>query len=79
MILEHFREKLDSEFLTTYKYSNANYTRKYLGLTQVRKIIETFPYELEVVKKKRLKALIENGSVIDIIEMIGDYKAEQMA
>ena len=77
MILEHFREKLDSEFLTTYKYSNANYTRKYLGLTQVRKIIETFPYELEVEKKKRLKALIENGSVIDIIEMIGDYKATQ--
>jgi len=77
MILEHFREKLDSEFLTTYKYSNANYTRKYLGLTQVRKIIETFPYEFEVVKKKRLKALIENGSVIEIIEMIGDYKATQ--
>jgi hypothetical protein len=79
IVLEYFREKLDSEFLTTYKYSNANYTRKYLGLTQVRKIIETFPYELEVVKKKRLKALIENGSAIDIIEMIGDYKAEQMA
>ena len=76
IILEHFREKLDSEFLTTYKYSNANYTRKYLGLTQVRKIIETFPYELEVEKKKRLKALIENGSVIDIIDMIRDYKAE---
>ena len=77
IILEHFREKLDSEFLTTYKYSNANYTRKYLGLTQVRKIIETFPYELEVEKKKLLKALIENGSVIDIIEMISDYKATQ--
>ncbi len=77
ILLEHFREKLDSEFLTTYKYSNANYTRKYLGLTQVRKIIETFPYELEIEKKKRLKALIENGSVIDIIEMIGDYKATQ--
>ena len=77
MILEHFREKLDSEFLTTYKYSNANYTRKYLGLTQVRKIIETFPYELDLVKKKRLKAMIEKGSVTDIITMIGDYKAEQ--
>ena len=77
IILEHFREKLDSEFLTTYKYSNANYTRKYLGLTQVRGIIETFPYELEVEKKKRLKALIENGSVIDIIKMIGDYKTTQ--
>jgi hypothetical protein len=39
-ILEHFRKELDSEFLTTYKYSNAEYTRKYLGLTQVRNIIE---------------------------------------
>ena len=77
IILEHFREKLDSEFLTTYKYSNANYTRKYLGLTQVRGILETFPYELEVEKKKRLKALIEKGSVIDIIKMIGDYKTTQ--
>ncbi|MHA1235971.1 MAG: hypothetical protein ACTSQL_12935 [Promethearchaeota archaeon] len=76
MILEHFREKLDSEFLTTYKYSNAIYTRKYLGLTQVRKIIETFPYELDLLKKKNLKALIEKGSVIDVINLIGDYKAE---
>jgi len=42
-VLETFREKLDSEFLTTYKYSNAEYTRKYLGLTQVRSLIETFP------------------------------------
>ena len=42
-ILEIFREKLDSEFLTTYKYSDAEYTRKYLGLTQVRALIETFP------------------------------------
>ena len=77
IVLEDFREKLDSEFLTTYKYSNANYTRKYLGLTQVRKIIETFPYELEVEKKKHLKALIEKGSVLDIIKMIGDYQAVQ--
>ena len=30
-ILETFREKLDSEFLTTDKYSKAEYTRKYLG------------------------------------------------
>jgi len=76
IILEYFREKLDSEFLTTYKYSNANYTRKYLGLTQVRKIIETFPYELDLVKKKHLKDMIEKGSAIDVINLIGDYKAE---
>ena len=75
--MEYFREKLDSEFLTTYKYSNANYTRKYLGLTQVRRILETFPYKLEVEKKKHLKALIEKGSVLDIIKMIGVYKAAQ--
>ncbi|MFX1385373.1 MAG: SAM-dependent DNA methyltransferase, partial [Promethearchaeota archaeon] len=42
-MLETFRKKLDSEFLTTYKYSDAKYTRKYLGLTQVRSLLETFP------------------------------------
>ncbi|MBY8985113.1 MAG: N-6 DNA methylase [Candidatus Lokiarchaeota archaeon] len=45
LLLESFRKKLDSEFLTTYKYSNAEYTRKYLGLTQVRNLIQTFPYK----------------------------------
>ncbi len=43
LILEYFRKELDSEFLTTYKYSNAEYTRKYLGLTQVRSLIQTCP------------------------------------
>jgi len=79
IVLEHFRKKLDSEFLTTYKYSNAAYTRKYLGLTQVRGIIETFPYELEVEKREHLITLIKKGAVKDVIKMIGDYKAEHMA
>ncbi len=78
IILEHYREKLDSEFLTTYKYSNAVYTRKYLGLTQVRGIIETFPYDLEVEKKEQLITLIKKGDVSNIVKMIGDYKAEKM-
>ena len=78
IILEHYREKLDSEFLTTYKYSNAVYTRKYLGLTQVRGIIETFPYDLGVEKREHLITLIKKRDVTDIIKMIGDYKAEQM-
>jgi hypothetical protein len=43
LVLEYFREKTDSEFMTTYKYSNGEYTRKYLGLRQVKEIIETFP------------------------------------
>jgi len=44
-LLEHFRDITDSEFMTTYKYSNSEYTRKYLGLSQVKALIETFPYE----------------------------------
>ncbi|MBU3912830.1 MAG: N-6 DNA methylase [Nanoarchaeota archaeon] len=40
--LEELREKTDSEFMTTYKYSKAKYTRKYLGLSQVKKLIQTF-------------------------------------
>ncbi|MFH1710994.1 MAG: N-6 DNA methylase [Nanoarchaeota archaeon] len=42
--LEELREQTDSEFMTTYKYSKAKYTRKYLGLSQVRKLIQTFPH-----------------------------------
>jgi hypothetical protein len=68
-VLESFREKLDSEFLTTYKYSNAEYTRKYLGLTQTRRLIKTFPFEQtdhalkdrlsDLVSKKDLKGILE--------------------
>jgi hypothetical protein len=37
LMLEHFREITDSEFLTTFKYSTSDYVRKYLGLTQAKK------------------------------------------
>lgn len=70
-IIEYFRKKLDSEFLTTYKYSNAEYTRKYLGLTQVRKIIETFPIlNLNIEEKKKLKELIVKLRFSDIVDFI---------
>ena len=36
LVLWYFREKTDSEFMTTYKYSNSKYTRKYLGLFQAK-------------------------------------------
>ena len=68
-ILEYFRENLDSEFLTTYKYSNAEYTRKYLGLTQVRGLIETFPIvKLDLKSKNRLKSLILKKDFNEILE-----------
>jgi len=69
-ILEHFREKLDSEFLTTYKYSKAEYTRKYLGLTQIRGLIETFPYELNDDDKEKLISFIKNNKLERIFELI---------
>lgn len=62
ILLEHFRSLTDSEFMTTYKYSNAEYTRKYLGLLQARRLIETYP--LLVLGEKgraRLARLVKKG------------------
>ena len=70
-LLEHFRRELDSEFLTTYKYSSAKYTRKYLGLTQVRRLIETFPIiGLDESSKSYLKLAIENNLFENILKIL---------
>jgi hypothetical protein len=70
-ILEIFREKLDSEFLTTYKYSNAEYTRKYLGLTQVRKLIQTFPYyDFNDNLRHKLSDLIDKKDFDGLIDLL---------
>ena len=70
-ILEHFRNELDSEFLTTYKYSKAEYTRKYLGLTQVRSLIETFPIaDLDTFNKNILKEAIDNEDFNKILNIL---------
>ncbi|MFW9879819.1 MAG: N-6 DNA methylase [Candidatus Thorarchaeota archaeon] len=74
-ILETFREKLDSEFLTTYKYSEAEYTRKYLGLNQVRKLIQTFPYtETDGEFNKFLNNLIKKKEFDEILEFLKTCK-----
>lgn len=73
LILEHFRKELDSEFMTTYKYSNAEYTRKYLGLTQVRKLIETYPsLNLKEERREILKELISKKKITEIIEFLSN-------
>jgi hypothetical protein len=74
-VLEMFREKLDSEFLTTYKYSDAEYTRKYLGLTQVRSLIETFPIiNMDSDDKAVLYDLINNKNFDDLILFLKEFK-----
>ncbi len=75
LLLEHFREKLDSEFLTTYKYSNAKYTRKYLGLTYVKRLIETYPYlDFNKEQNETLKNLILNNDVGGILNLLENHK-----
>jgi hypothetical protein len=73
IVLEYFRELTDSEFMTTYKYSKSEYTRKYLGLTQAEKLIKTFPW-LELNNKEKLvfKELIIQNRKLDIIKFIKD-------
>lgn len=64
LMLEYFRDITDSEFLTTFKYSNSDYIRKYLGLSQTKKLLETFPfYNISLENKKILKILIEHKNV----------------
>lgn len=74
-ILETFREKLDSEFLTTYKYSDAKYTRKYLGLTQVRSLIETLPIiNMNSESKAILNDLINNKKFDELLLFLKKIK-----
>lgn len=77
LLLNFFREKTDSEFMTTYKYSETSFTRKYLGLTQVKKLIETFPIlELNEKRKNELKELIQNKNVEGIITLLKKIKED---
>jgi len=71
LLLEYFRAKTDSEFMTTYKYSNSKYTRKYLGLSQAKDLIETFPIlTLNKNELKKFKELVKRKSVEKIISFI---------
>ena len=71
LILEYFRDITDSEFLTTFKYSNSDYIRKYLGLSQTKKLLETFPVHLMSNEQKNiLKILIEQKNIESIKDIL---------
>lgn len=71
LMLEYFRDITDSEFLTTFKYSNSDYIRKYLGLSQTKKLLETFPvHTISAEKKKILKILIEQKNIEGIKDVL---------
>lgn len=71
LLLEHFRRLTDSEFMTTYKYSESAYTRKYLGLSQVKALIETFPYlEMTPVQREQLRQAVKERDVESVIRLL---------
>jgi hypothetical protein len=57
--------------MTTYKYSESAYTRKYLGLSQVKALIETFPYlEMSDGERDWLKRAVSERDVEGIIRLL---------
>lgn len=71
-MLEYFRRITDSEFMTTYKYSDSQYVRKYLGLSQAKKLLQTIPIlKLNEKEKEQLNKLLNEkrtGLIIDFIK-----------
>ncbi len=77
LVLEYFRQKTDSEFMTTYKYSNSEYTRKYLGLSQAKKLIRTFPLlGLNNDKKTYFKNLLLKKDSDRVISFVKEVNHE---
>lgn len=75
-ILEYFREKTDGEFLTTFKYSEScPYIRKYVGLSQAKKVIETFPInELDEIGKEEFQRVVLSNSGDGIISFLNKLR-----
>ena len=74
LMLEYFRQLTDSEFMTTYKYSDSKYTRKYLGLTQAKSLIETFPIlTLSTSDVNKLKDFVENKEINKVISFVKEH------
>jgi hypothetical protein len=67
----------DSEFMTTYKYSESMYTRKYLGLSQTKALIETFPYlGLSAEERDRLRMLVQSRDAEGVIAFLKSLSGE---
>ena len=76
LLLEYFREITDSEFMTTYKYSNSSYIRKYLGLSQAKNLIQIllFLNNYDKIKfKDFIKKLLDKNNLINIILLLEKY------
>lgn len=78
LVLEYLRDITDSEFMTTFKYSNSDYVRKYLGLSQTRKLIETFPIRsISPEQKKLLRILVTQKNVEGLKNLLRSLKKQE--
>ncbi len=76
LILEYLREQTESEFLTTYKYSNALYTRKYLGLSQAKQILSTFSLVfLRSPNRVELTTILSGKDIPELLKLIRKVKS----
>jgi len=61
-VLNKLRREYDSDFMTTYRENTKYYTRKYLGLQQARKILETCPIlDLPNTEKEKILMYVKNN------------------
>lgn len=71
LMLEYFRDITDSEFITTYKYSDSTYTRKYVGLSQVRRLIETCPLgTMDNTDTMIFTGLVRNRDTVGLVDFV---------
>lgn len=74
-ILEGLRQQTDSDFLTTYKYSDATYIRKYLGLSQAKRLLETFPWlSLTEVQKNDFERCLQTQDLELMVSFLQKLK-----
>ncbi len=76
--LEYMRSRSNSEFLTTYKYSSSNYTRKYLGLNQAKSIIRTYPIFPEDEKNSAFHETIALAESSEMEKLFRERKLQTM-
>jgi hypothetical protein len=57
--------------MTTYKYSDSIHVRKYLGLSQVKKLIETFPlYDLNKEMEDVFVKAVKEKDIDNVLQIL---------
>jgi hypothetical protein len=78
-VIEYLRSELDSDFLTTYRYSAGNYARKYMGLTQVTALVETCPMlMMNDAEKSQIRDFIFRRDISGVMKIVTKYSQQKI-